>query len=37
MMENLERVLRKMQAEISLDDSRNAAIHDSMRGDTLRR
>ncbi|KAJ5431528.1 hypothetical protein N7445_009260 [Penicillium cf. griseofulvum] len=35
MVENLERALRKTQAEIGLDDSRNAAIHNAIRAENF--
>ncbi|KAJ9483857.1 hypothetical protein VN97_g9540 [Penicillium thymicola] len=35
MVENLERALRRMQAEIGLDDSKNEAIHNAMRAENL--
>ncbi|KAJ6190536.1 hypothetical protein N7519_000557 [Penicillium mononematosum] len=35
MVENLERALRRMQAEIGLDDSRNEAIHNAMRAENF--
>jgi hypothetical protein len=35
MVENLERALRRVQAEIGLDDSRNEAIHNAIRAENF--